>query len=69
MPSEIHKSDPLLLNVRAASAFIGITGWQLRGLIADKQIPVVKIGRKLFLRRATLQRFVENEEHNHKVGA
>lgn len=61
--------DPLLLNVPAAASLLGISTWQLRGLIADKQIPVVKVGRKLFLRRATLQRFVENEEHNHKVGS
>jgi hypothetical protein len=61
--------DPLLLNVLAASAFIGITSGQLRGLIAAREIPVVRVGRKLFLRRVTLVRWVENEECDHKVRA
>lgn len=63
------KPDPLLLNVPAAASLLGITSWQLRGLIASKEIPVVKIGRKLFLRKVTLVRWAENEEHTHKVGA
>ena len=59
--------DPLLLNVPTAARELGITVWQLRGLIWAKKIPVVQIGRKLYLRRATLTRWTENEEGKHRV--
>jgi excisionase family DNA binding protein len=59
--------SPLLLNLPAASSAAGLTVWQLRGLIASGEIPVVKVGRKLYVRRTTLQRWAERAEQRHRT--
>lgn len=57
----------LLLDLPAASGFSGLTVWQLRGLIASGEIPVVRVGRKLYVRRQTLQRWAERAEGRHRT--
>jgi excisionase family DNA binding protein len=59
-------SDSLLLDLPAASSAAGLTVWQLRGLIANGELPVVKVGRKLYVRRATLVRWTERAEGRHR---
>lgn len=51
-----------LLNLPDAGALLGLTIWQLRGLISNRVIPVVHVGRKFYLRRATLLRWAERAE-------
>ena len=52
----------LLLSVPQAAAHLGIGVWALRGLIADKKLPVVRVGRAFYLRRATLAKWAEGAE-------
>ncbi len=59
-------SNSLLLNLSTAAPVVGLTVWQLRGLIANGEIPVVKVGRKLYVRRATLVRWCERVEGRHR---
>lgn len=62
------KEEPsLLLDLPAASTVSGLTVWQLRGLIANGELPVVRVGRKLYLRRATLVRWSERAEQRHRT--
>jgi len=56
------KGSSILLSIPEAGKFLGITVWQIRGLIADRSLPVVTIGRKFYLRRAALVRFAESAE-------
>ncbi len=58
--------NSVLLSLVDASPVLGVTVWQLRGLIAGGELPVVKIGRKLYLRRATLTRWAERAEGRHR---
>ena len=51
-----------MLSVPAAAAFLGISVWQVRGLIAAGDLRVVKVGRKFYLRRKTLLRWAEVAE-------
>ena len=51
-----------LLSLPAAGSFLGLTVWQLRGLISNRVIPVVQVGRRFYLRRATLLRWSERAE-------
>jgi excisionase family DNA binding protein len=51
-----------LLNLSAAGSLLGLTVWQLRGLIASRSLPVVQVGRKFYLRRTTLLRWTERAE-------
>jgi excisionase family DNA binding protein len=57
----------ILLDLTKASTACGLTVWQLRGLIAQGSLPVVKVGRKLYLRRQTLQRWAERAEARHRT--
>lgn len=57
IPTEHH-----LLNLPDAGALLGLTIWQIRGLIAARSLPVVQVGRKFYLRRTTLLRWIERAE-------
>jgi hypothetical protein len=45
----------------------GLTVWQLRGLIASGEVPVVRVGKRLYIRRATLNRWTERAEGKHRA--
>jgi hypothetical protein len=60
-------SNSILLDLIDASPVVGLTIWQLRGLISTGEIPVVKVGRKLYLRRQTLVRWAERAEGRHRT--
>jgi excisionase family DNA binding protein len=64
-PSAANPSS-LLLNLSTAAPVVGLTVWQLRGLISSGELPVVKVGRKLYVRRATLLRWSERAEGRHR---
>ena len=66
-PVAATSTNSLLLNLPNASSISGLTVWQLRGLIASGEIPVVKVGRKLYLRRQTLVRWAERAEARHRT--
>jgi len=51
----------LLLDIRGAGQFLGLSTWQVRALISDG-LPIVKVGRKFYFRRATLVRWAERAE-------
>jgi excisionase family DNA binding protein len=56
------KTGSLLLPIPEAASLAGLTVWQIRGLIATRQIPVVKVGHKFYINRATLIRWTEAAE-------
>jgi len=63
----VSTTNSLLLNLLDASSVSGLTVWQLRGLIANGEIPVVRVGKKLYLRRQTLTRWAERAEAKHRA--
>jgi excisionase family DNA binding protein len=63
----VTPTSTLLLDLPAASAVIGLTVWQLRGLITNGELPVVRVGKKLYIRRTTLNRWTERAEQKHRV--
>lgn len=52
----------LLLDIKGSSRVLGLTPWQVRGLIANSELPIVKIGNKFYVRRTTLVRWLERAE-------
>jgi excisionase family DNA binding protein len=60
-------TNSILLDLPRASSAAGLTVWQMRGLIASGEIPVVRVGRKLYVRRQTLQRWAERAEGRHRT--
>jgi excisionase family DNA binding protein len=60
-------AQALLLNFADASPILGLSVWQIRGLVASGELPVVKVGRKLYVRRAALLRWAERAEGRHRT--
>jgi hypothetical protein len=60
-PPPLTKDTSLLLDIQSASDFLGLTIWQVRGLISQG-LPVVRVGRKFYFRRVSLTRWVERME-------
>ena len=56
----VRATPPKLLNVQEAAAYLAISEKKLRRLISDRQVPVVRIGRRIVLRTVDLDRFVES---------
>jgi excisionase family DNA binding protein len=65
--SESVQAEPALLDIRGAAALLGLTSWQIRGLISNKELPIVRVGSKFYFRRATLTRWAERAEGKHKA--
>jgi excisionase family DNA binding protein len=62
MTTQRFFSSAELLSLPDAAGVLGLTVWQVRGLIANRLLPVVQVGRKFYLRRATLLRWTERAE-------
>jgi excisionase family DNA binding protein len=55
--------EPILLDMRAAGALLGISYWRLYSLVRNQELSVVEIGSKFYFRRASLLRWAERAEH------
>jgi excisionase family DNA binding protein len=51
-----------LLRLAQAAAYLSCTIWQVRSLIWSRQLPAIKLGRRLLIDRTDLDRFVENKK-------
>jgi excisionase family DNA binding protein len=67
VPAANPAANSLLLNFKQASPLLGLTEWQIRGLVAAGELPVVRVGKKLYLRRTTINRWVERAEGKHRA--
>jgi excisionase family DNA binding protein len=56
------KTDPVLLTVLEAASLVGLTVWQIRGLIATRQLPAVKLGRRFYIIRSMFVRWTKTAE-------
>jgi excisionase family DNA binding protein len=65
--SEQKVDTTQLLDVAGAGKFLGLTSWQIRGLLASGEIRCIRVGRKIYFRRATLVRWVEISEGRYKA--
>jgi excisionase family DNA binding protein len=52
-------SNSVLLSVKAAGEFLGISPWTVRSLIWANQLDVVTLGRKYMVSRADLLAWIE----------
>ncbi|MBI3671010.1 MAG: helix-turn-helix domain-containing protein [Acidobacteria bacterium] len=58
----IPTPEPRLLNIKAAALYLSCTVWALRQLVWAKDLPHVRIGRRLLFDRADLDKFVESKD-------
>ena len=55
--------QPALLNVKQAAVYLGRTEQAIQHLIFDKQLPVVRTGRRVHLRRKDLDQWIDNNTY------
>jgi hypothetical protein len=59
--------DAQLLDIQGAARFLGLTPWQVRGLLSGGELKCIRVGRKLYMRRAALIRWAENSEGKYTI--
>ncbi|HEX3037140.1 MAG TPA: helix-turn-helix domain-containing protein [Thermodesulfobacteriota bacterium] len=52
---------PALLTVREAAEYTGISEWGIRARVAKRQLPVVKLGRSVYINREKLDKLIEEK--------
>ncbi len=61
-PSGLMLTEPMLLDIRGAARALSSTVWAVRGLLWDKQIPYIKIGKKFLIDPADLRAFIQRNK-------
>lgn len=61
-PEQIVMTEPMLLDIRGAARALSSTVWAVRGLLWDKQIPYIKIGKKFLIDPADLRAFIQRNK-------
>jgi excisionase family DNA binding protein len=57
--SRPHEVMPALLTVKAAAVYLGRSEQSIQHLIFQKELPVVRVGRRVHLDRRDLDRWIE----------
>jgi excisionase family DNA binding protein len=55
--------QPALLDVKQAATYLGRTEQAVQHLIFDKELPVVRVGRRVHLHRADLDAWIEQNKY------
>lgn len=56
--------EPRLLSQQAAAAYLGISYWTIRDLVFRRDIPFVKIGRRILVDRVDLDAYLNRSKIN-----
>jgi len=57
--------EALALGVREAAAAVGLSHWTVRRFIAEGKIRPIRIGRRVLIEPAELERFIERSSQPH----
>jgi excisionase family DNA binding protein len=55
--------QPALLNVKEAAIYLGRTEQSIQHLIFDRELPVVRVGRRVHLDRKDLEAWIEKNKY------
>jgi hypothetical protein len=61
-PEQLVVTEPMLLDIPGAARALSSTVWAVRGLLWDKQIPYIKIGKKFLIDPADLRAFIQRKK-------
>lgn len=62
LPRSTPGVQPALLTVEEAGTYLGRTAFAVQHLIAERVLPVVRVGRRVHLHRADLDRWIEKNK-------
>ena len=51
--------NPRLISVAEAAVYFSVSHWTIRDLIASGELPAVRIGRRLLLKKEDVDQFIE----------
>jgi hypothetical protein len=63
----VAPNSPTLLKIPDAARLLGLTPWQLRAVIATGELPILRIGKRIYVRAAALARWAERAEDRYRV--
>ena len=63
LPKSPSATSAPLLSIKEAAAYLGRTPYSSQHLIADKAIPVVRVGRRVHLHRKDLDEWIEGNKY------
>ena len=55
-------SEPRLLSQQAAACYLGISYWTVRDLVFRRELPCVKIGRRILVDRMDLEVYLDRSK-------
>jgi excisionase family DNA binding protein len=55
-------SEPRLLSQQEAARYLGISYWTVRDLVFRREIPIVKIGRRVLVDRLDLDAYLDRSK-------
>ena len=64
-----HELQPLLFSIPDAAKSLGVSHWTVRHLLRTRQLSRVRIGTRVLISAADLNRFVEERTEDAVVGA
>ena len=56
--------EPRLVSQQAAATYLGISYWTVRDLVFRREIPFVRIGRRILVDRADLDAYLDRSKVN-----
>jgi excisionase family DNA binding protein len=59
---DINYPTPRLLRIKQAATYLGGTEWFVRTLIWGREIPFLKLGKRLLLDRSDLDRYIDSQK-------
>lgn len=62
MEAAVLEVKPVLMNARAAAAYLGISYWSMTEMARKKKIPFVPVGDRPHFRKETLDQWVQDQE-------
>ena len=57
-----NASDPRLLSQQDAASYLGISYWTIRDLVFRRELPFVKIGRRILVDRMDLEAYLDRSK-------
>jgi len=54
--------EPRLLTVKAAAQYLSTTIWCIRNLAWERKVPHVRLGKRILLDKADLDRYIESQK-------
>ena len=61
--NSVRQVQPALLNVKEAAVYLGRSEQAVQHLIFDKQVPVVRAGRRVHIDRKDLDNWIEQNKY------